>query len=205
MTECASVDRVTFFSADNETIFQVRCVPVGMDAKRYAQDWINWEQRRGTPSRPYLIERGGTASQSKHRNAQSADALAATPRRAVSTEGQEIIIKPEALTSFMYRHPISRSSNLRPLPAVPCRKLGGTCAPRTTCTANYSPLHFRASVLSTDAIALFASNMISPSTSTSALDVMRRSSLRRDRQRSCAAHTIKADIRYPIVATRFLK
>jgi hypothetical protein len=32
-----------------------------------------------------------------------------------------------------------------------------------------------------------------------------RSILQRDRQRSCAAHTIKADIRYPIVAKRFPK
>jgi hypothetical protein len=46
-----------FFDADGETVFEVHCVPVGMDAKTYAGDWIKREQRLGNPSRPYLIER----------------------------------------------------------------------------------------------------------------------------------------------------
>src|SRR5665213_1119950 len=57
MGERVSVDRVTFFDADNKTAFQVHSVPVGTDAKKYARDWVEREQREGRPPRSYLIER----------------------------------------------------------------------------------------------------------------------------------------------------
>ena len=52
-----SVDRITFSNADNKTTFEVHSVPVGTDAKLYARDWLEREQRAGRPSRSYLIER----------------------------------------------------------------------------------------------------------------------------------------------------
>jgi hypothetical protein len=57
MGERVSVDRVTFFNSDNKTAFQVLSVPVGIDAKLYARDWGEREQRAGQPSRSYSIER----------------------------------------------------------------------------------------------------------------------------------------------------
>jgi hypothetical protein len=57
MTERATVDRVTFFNADNKTAFEVHNVPVGTDAQKYAQDWVERERRQGRPSRSYMIER----------------------------------------------------------------------------------------------------------------------------------------------------
>jgi hypothetical protein len=57
MTERATVDRVTFFNADNKTVFEVHNVPVGTDAQKYAHDWVEQERRQARPSRSYVIER----------------------------------------------------------------------------------------------------------------------------------------------------
>ena len=57
MIEHAIVDRVTFFNADNKTAFEVHSVPVGTDAQKYAQDWVERDRRQGRPSRSYMIDR----------------------------------------------------------------------------------------------------------------------------------------------------
>ena len=56
MTERAIVVRVTFFNADNKTVFELHNVPVGADAQKYAQDWVERERRQGRPLRSYTIE-----------------------------------------------------------------------------------------------------------------------------------------------------
>jgi hypothetical protein len=57
MGERVSVERITFFNADNRTAFEVHSVPAATDAKLYARDWMERERRAGRPSRSYLIER----------------------------------------------------------------------------------------------------------------------------------------------------
>jgi hypothetical protein len=57
MGERLIVDRITFFNANNKTAFEVHSVPVGTDAKLYARDWLEQEQREGRPLRSYMIER----------------------------------------------------------------------------------------------------------------------------------------------------
>lgn len=44
-----SIDRVTFFNADKKTVFELHSVPFGADAKQYARDWVEREQRQGRP------------------------------------------------------------------------------------------------------------------------------------------------------------
>lgn len=56
MSERTSIDRVTFLNPDM-TVFEVHSVPIGVDAKTYARDWVEREQRAGRPSRSYSIER----------------------------------------------------------------------------------------------------------------------------------------------------
>lgn len=57
MTEHLSIDRITFFNADNKTSFQVHSVPVDANPERYAREWLERETRDGRPPRSYLIER----------------------------------------------------------------------------------------------------------------------------------------------------
>jgi hypothetical protein len=57
MSDAVSVDRVTFFNDDGKTAFDVHSVALGVDAKKYAGDWVEREQRAGRPSRSYMIER----------------------------------------------------------------------------------------------------------------------------------------------------
>lgn len=51
------IDRVTFFCADNRTPFQVHTVPIGVDAEKYARDWLERDRRDGRPARSYFTER----------------------------------------------------------------------------------------------------------------------------------------------------
>jgi AbiU2 len=56
MSRHTSIDRVTFLNP-NMTVFEVHSVPIGVDAKTCARDWVEREQRAGRPSRSYSIER----------------------------------------------------------------------------------------------------------------------------------------------------
>jgi hypothetical protein len=58
MTSRTGIDRVTFFNPDN-TVFEAHSVPIGDNAKTYASDFVEREQRVGKPSRSYAIERDG--------------------------------------------------------------------------------------------------------------------------------------------------
>ena len=78
MTSRSGIDRVTFFNPD-KTVFEVHGVPIGGDAKKYASDFVEREQRAGRPSRSYSIERdsgrmrGGTMADQSSDEAKKAN------------------------------------------------------------------------------------------------------------------------------------
>jgi len=76
MGEHVSVDRIIFFNDDNKTAFEVHSVPAGTDAKLYARDWVEREQRAGRPSRSYMFEldSGRTRGAMEDRTAEEAKA-----------------------------------------------------------------------------------------------------------------------------------
>jgi hypothetical protein len=72
MTSCTSIDRVTFFNPD-KTVFEVHSVPIGVDAKIYARDHVEREQRAGRISRSYSIERDSGRMRGRAMSDRSAD------------------------------------------------------------------------------------------------------------------------------------
>jgi hypothetical protein len=62
MAEHLSIDRVTFFNADNKTSFEVHSVLVGANPERYAREWLEREKRDGLAQSPNCAPRSQPCS-----------------------------------------------------------------------------------------------------------------------------------------------